>query len=118
MTCGVLFEQKLCMHGTLVLRFSLSRRTVERAMHAWKIVAAIVEVCRDGLHAKRAAALRRAVAALVAGGVLSLSALALRLNGPTALKHRIKSVDRLLGNPAAPPPKPPPPTTPKKQKNQ
>ena len=67
-------------------------------MQAWKIVAAIVEVCRDGLHAKRAAALRRAVAALVAGGVLSLSALALRLNGPTALKHRIKSVDRLLGN--------------------
>lgn len=69
-------------------------------MHALKIVASIIEVCLGGLHVKRAAALRRAVAALVAGGILSLSALALRLNGTTTLKHRLKSVDRLLGNAA------------------
>jgi len=69
-------------------------------MHALKIVTAIIEGCLDGLHTKRAAALRRAVAALVAGGVLSLSALALRLSGSTTLKHRLKSVDRLLGNKA------------------
>jgi len=69
-------------------------------MHAVKIVASVIGVCLEGLHVKRATALQRAVAALVTGGVLSLSALALRLSGTTALKHRIKSVDRLLGNAA------------------
>ena len=32
------------------------------------------------------------------GGMASLSAIALALGGETALKHRLKSVDRLLGN--------------------
>jgi hypothetical protein len=80
--------------------FRCQGEQAERAMHASRIVASIVEGCLKGLHLKRAAVLQRAVTALVAGGVLSLSALALRLTGTTALKHRIKSVDRLLGNAA------------------
>jgi hypothetical protein len=69
-------------------------------MHAMKIVASIIGDCLGDLHVKRAAALQRTVAALLVSGVLSLSQLALRLSGATALKHRIKSVDRLLGNAA------------------
>ena len=53
-----------------------------------------------GMHAKRAAALTRATAALLRGGVTSLSAIALHLSQDIAFKHRLKSVDRLLGNPA------------------
>ncbi|MDO8787828.1 MAG: IS4 family transposase [Sulfuritalea sp.] len=69
-------------------------------MHAEKIVARILEPCLVGLHAKRAQALLRAVVALLAGGVLSLSALALAIRSPTCFKHRLKSVDRLLGSSA------------------
>jgi hypothetical protein len=50
------------------------------------------------LHAKRAAALQRAVLAVVLGGALSLSSIALAMCGALGLRHRIKSVDRLLGN--------------------
>jgi hypothetical protein len=50
------------------------------------------------MHAKRAAALRRAVVALLHGGRVSLSAVALHLGPGIAFKHRLKSVDRLLGN--------------------
>lgn len=67
-------------------------------MHASKIVARILSPCMTGLHAKRAQALQRAVVALLTGGVLSLSALALALGAPTRYKHRLKSVDRLLGS--------------------
>jgi len=52
------------------------------------------------LHVKRASALLRAVSALLVGGVTSLSAIALCLEGSQRLKHRIKSVDRLLSNDA------------------
>lgn len=69
-------------------------------MHAAKIVARILEPCLAGLHAKRSQALQRAVVGLLMGGVLSLSALALAIRSPTNYKHRLKSVDRLLGNPA------------------
>lgn len=69
-------------------------------MHAANIVARILEPCLAGLHAKRAQALQRAVVALLTGGVLSLSALALAIRSPTHYKHRLKSVDRLLGNAA------------------
>jgi hypothetical protein len=50
------------------------------------------------MHAKRAAALARATAALLRGGITSLSAIALHLGRGIALKHRLKSIDRLLGN--------------------
>lgn len=58
---------------------------------------------RDGatiLHAKQWAALWRAVAGLVRGGQLWLTALGRSLPGDTVDKHRIKAVDRLLGSPA------------------
>jgi hypothetical protein len=69
-------------------------------MHAEKILARVLEPCLESLHSKRAGALLRATAALVRGGVTSLSAIALSLDGATTLKHRLKSVDRLLGNTA------------------
>lgn len=69
-------------------------------MHVETIVSRILGPCLAGLHAKRAQALQRTVAALLTGGVLSLSALALAIRSPTHYKHRLKSVDRLLGNSA------------------
>lgn len=58
---------------------------------------------RDGaeiVHAKQWAALWRAVAGLLGGGQLWLTALGRSLPGETGDKHRIKAVDRLLGSPA------------------
>jgi hypothetical protein len=69
-------------------------------MHAGKIVARILGPCLAGMHAKRIHALQRAVAALLCGGVVSLSALALSMRAPTFYKHRLKSIDRLLGSAA------------------
>jgi hypothetical protein len=45
-------------------------------------------------------ALRAAVLSLVLGGALSLSGIARRLRGPVAMRHRVKRIDRLLGNSA------------------
>jgi len=67
-------------------------------MHAAKIVARILGPCLAGMHAKRIKALQRAVAALLCGGIVSLSALALSMRAPTFYKHRLKSIDRLLGS--------------------
>src|SRR4051794_28692010 len=72
----------------------------ERAMHAGVIVARVIKPCLIELHVKRPSALLRAVSALLVGGVTSLSAIALCLEGSQRLKHRIKSVDRLLSNDA------------------
>ena len=67
-------------------------------MHARTIVARLIEPCLESLHRKRSAALMRVTAGLLRGGVSSLSGIALWLDGSTRLKHRLKSVDRLLGN--------------------
>ncbi len=67
-------------------------------MHAKLIITRVLDCCWCGLHVKRAQALRAAVLSLVLGGVLSLSGVAQRLQRPLMLRHRIKSVDRLLGN--------------------
>lgn len=67
-------------------------------MHAQGIVARILKPCLSDLHAKRAAALTRAVGAVLSGGRVNLSAIALHLRADSVLKHRLKSVDRLLGN--------------------
>jgi hypothetical protein len=69
-------------------------------MHAVSIVARVLGPCLDGLHAKRAAACQRAIVAVVLGAALSLSAIALGVRSATGYRHRIKSVDRLLGNTA------------------
>jgi DDE family transposase len=73
---------------------------MERAMHAGSIVARVLGPCLDGLHAKRAATCQRAVVAVVLGAALSLSGIALGVRSATGYRHRIKSVDRLLGNTA------------------
>ncbi len=52
----------------------------------------------DFLHAKSAAALWRAVSGLMSGGQLWLTALGRSLPGDCSDKHRIKAIDRLLGN--------------------
>jgi hypothetical protein len=67
-------------------------------MHANTILTHVLGPCLTSLHTKRASALLRATTALLYGSTTSLSAIALRLSGNTRLKHRIKSVDRLLGN--------------------
>ena len=67
-------------------------------MHAETILARVLAPCLISLHAKRASALLRATAGLLHGGITSLSEIALSLGGGIPLKHRIKSVDRLLGN--------------------
>lgn len=69
-------------------------------MHAVGIVARVVGPCLHGLHAKRAAACQRVVVAVVLGAALSLSAMALGMRAATRYRHRVKSVDRLLGNAA------------------
>lgn len=67
-------------------------------MHAHTIVTRVLSPCLISLHAKQAKALLRATSALVQGALASLSGIALCLNAHTRLKHRVKSVDRLLGN--------------------
>lgn len=67
-------------------------------MHADSIVARVVGPCLHGLHAKRVAACQRAVVAVVLGAALSLSGIALGVRSVTGYRHRVKSVDRLLGN--------------------
>jgi hypothetical protein len=50
------------------------------------------------LHAKRVAACQRVVVAVVLGAALSLSGIALGVRSVIGYRHRVKSVDRLLGS--------------------
>ena len=56
------------------------------------------EHCMHFVHARRREAVCRAVKGLLAGGRLWLTGLGRDLPGETSDKHRIKAVDRLLGN--------------------
>ena len=67
-------------------------------MHATAMLTRVLEPCLATLHTKRKQSLLRATAGLLRGGITSLSAIALNLSGTRKLKHRLKSVDRLLGN--------------------
>lgn len=69
-------------------------------MHAKLIITRVLDCCWSGLHLKRVQALRAAVLSLLLGGALSLSGIARRQRGPVAMRHRIKRIDRLLGNSA------------------
>lgn len=69
-------------------------------MHARETVARVLGPCLKCLHRRREATLLRAVTGLLGARAGSLSAIALHLGGSISLKHRIKSVDRLLGNDA------------------
>lgn len=59
------------------------------------------QICRSVLvevHAARVAVVLAAVDALVRGGRLALTALGQRLESSALVKHRVKRIDRLLGN--------------------
>lgn len=67
-------------------------------MHARTIVD---ELLSDGLcclHAKQAEAVKVAVCGVLEGGRLSLSQLARSAESTTTMRHRVKRMDRLLGN--------------------
>lgn len=69
-------------------------------MHARKIVDEILNDCLLCLHAKQADGLKVAVCSALAGGRLSLSQLARSVESATTMRHRVKRIDRLLGNKA------------------
>ncbi|MGB4064975.1 MAG: IS4 family transposase [Azonexus sp.] len=69
-------------------------------MHARKIVNGLLVGCLSCLHGKRAELIRAAVWGALNGGRLSLSQLARSLSSEGAMRHRIKRIDRLLGNAA------------------
>lgn len=67
-------------------------------MHARKIVDGMLCGCLSSLHAKLAEAVKAVVCGALRGGRLSLSQLARSVESATAMRHRIKRIDRLLGN--------------------
>lgn len=69
-------------------------------MHARKIVDELLGACLSFLHAKQAEVVKAAVCSALTGGRLSLSQLARSTTSVTAMRHRIKRIDRLLGNDA------------------
>jgi len=67
-------------------------------MHASHIVARVLDGVQDLMHTSRWRALHDVADAAVSGASLSLTNLALCTTRPTSLRHRVKCVDRLLGN--------------------
>lgn len=67
-------------------------------MHALSMLHNLFESCDVVMHAKRRDALFKAVTTALAGHALTLTRLAVGMAGAAAVKHRVKGVDRLLGN--------------------
>lgn len=67
-------------------------------MHALPILHRCLTPLLSHIHARRLATLFEAVVAGVCGPALSLTAVGRRFAGATALRHKIKRADRLLGN--------------------
>ncbi len=67
-------------------------------MQTERIVEQLLQSCGQFMHAGRVRALRDVCQAAVLGSALSLSVLACGLGRRTTLRHRVKCVDRLLGN--------------------
>ena len=67
-------------------------------MHAIAVLQKLLQRWTPSIHSKRRAALCAAVGGALSGGRLTLSALARSLDRDSAVRHRIKSIDRLLGN--------------------
>ena len=67
-------------------------------MHARKIVDGMLRGCLSSLHATLAEAVMVAVCGALRGGKLSLSQLARSVESATAMRHRVKRIDRLLGS--------------------
>ena len=68
-------------------------------MHTQNIVTQVMQCCLPLMHAARWRALRDVAVSAVNGRALSLVALALGAPRETSVRHRVKCVDRLLGNP-------------------
>ena len=69
-------------------------------MRCVEVLQSAIEENLTNIHARRRAAVWLAVTALIMGGRCCLTALGRALPGSTTEKHRIKTVDRLLGNAA------------------
>ena len=67
-------------------------------MHTQNIVTQVMQCCLPLMHAARWCTLRDVVTASVNGHALSLVALAVGTPRVTTVRHRVKCVDRLLGN--------------------
>lgn len=67
-------------------------------MHTQNIVTQVMQCCLPLMHAARWRALHDVVASSVNGCALSLVALAVGTPRTTTVRHRVKCVDRLLGN--------------------
>ena len=67
-------------------------------MHTQHIVTQVMECCLPLMHAARWCALRDFAVSAVNGRALSLVALAVGTPRTTNVRHRVKCVDRLLGN--------------------
>ena len=68
-------------------------------MHALRIVQQLLRTRCPHIHAARLSVILAAVAAAVRGRRLTLTELGRALIGPARIKHGIKRIDRLLGNP-------------------
>jgi hypothetical protein len=81
---------------------SLSRLATfegDRSMHALNIVQQLLRSCCPHIHAARLTVILAVVAAAVRSRRLTLTELGRALISPAHVKHSIKRVDRLLGNP-------------------
>lgn len=67
-------------------------------MRAVAVLQKLLRRSIPSLHSKRLAAITAVVDSALRGGRLTLSALARSLDRPGAVRHRVKRVDRLLGN--------------------
>lgn len=67
-------------------------------MHTQNIVTQVMGCCLPLMHAARWCALRDVAVSAVNGRALSLVALAVGTPRTTNVRHRVKCVDRLLGN--------------------
>lgn len=67
-------------------------------MHTPTIVAQVMQCCLPFMHAARWCALRDVVVSSVNGHALGLVALAVGTSRTISVRHRVKCVDRLLGN--------------------
>ena len=69
-------------------------------MRTFTIVSKVIVDCKDCMHVTRWQRLVDLSSAAVNGQALALTQLALGSASKTTVRHRVKAVDRLLGNPS------------------
>jgi hypothetical protein len=84
----------------VAILFLVSDQTCKETetMQTHRIVARLLDCCAPFMHCARLRALYDVSSSAVSGSWLSLSSLACGTSRATALRHRIKCVDRLIGN--------------------